>query len=246
MVYGVIFLLLLVVAFIAFTQARGWQPQAYRDTLRTLGLPVAASFRAVPLGDTGVQRFDVTPARPPLRYTLFLTGATLLLFFLLTTLLSALWGMTGAIFGAVLAAVPSLWLWLPFGRAQLTRLPVKLEVSPAGIRLGAKNFPAQDIGQVYVRICMDAPSNVVIENNASTAKVQNLSRGLQRELAARSHLLTFRHRNNAQEEILAGGLTESCAEQLAEEVISALQHETKAPDAPPAARVMPQPDALDV
>jgi len=50
-------------------------------------------------------------------------------------------------------------------------------------------------------------------------------------LAARSWLVTFYHRDSGREDVLAGGLTEACAEELAQAIIDVLQAEESVPAA---------------
>ncbi len=197
---------------------------------RSFGYPVRASFLRGVSKKTGATLLDVTPARPPLRFIGVMGAATVFLQ-IVGFNLGRLIGGEGAtmLLGSLMALALVVTIWLPFFRAQIHRKRVRIGVTPRGIRLAGGVFhPASDIGQVYVRAAIDAPQNLMLLNERFATSLANLGRGVTRLLAARSWLVTFYHRESGREDVLAGGLTQDCAEALAEAIVEVLQNETAA------------------
>jgi hypothetical protein len=168
-----------------------------------------ASFLRGVSKKTGVTLFDVTPARPPVRFIAVMGGATIFLQ-IIGINLGRLIGGDGVtvLLGSIMAAALVITIWLPFVRAQIHRRRVRIGVTTAGIRLAGGVFhPAHDIGQVYVRAAIDAPQNLMLLHERFATGLTNLGRGVTRLLAARSFLVTFYHRDSGREDVLAGGLT---------------------------------------
>ena len=194
---------------------------------RSFSYPVRASFLRGVSKKTGATLLDVTPARPPLRFIAVMGAATVFLQ-IIGVNLGRLVGGEGVtmLLGSLMALALVVTIWLPFFRAQINRRRVRIGVTPQGIRLAGGVFhPSDDIGQVYVRAAIDAPQNLMLLNERFATSIANLGRGVTRLLAARSWLVTFHHRGSGREDVLAGGLTQDCAEALAAAVIEVLQDE---------------------
>lgn len=214
---------------------------------RSFGYAPRASFLRGVSKKTGVVLLDVTPARPALRFV-FLIGAATVLLQIIGINLGRLIGGEGAIMllGSLMAAGLVVTIWLPFIRAQIHRRRVRIAVTREGIRLaGGVFYPAHDIGQVYVRAAIDAPQNIMLLHERFATGIANMGRGVTRLLAARSWLVTFYHREGGREDVLAGGLTQDCAEALAGAIVEILQGEEASPaeDALPAAQMR---EAMDI
>lgn len=192
---------------------------------RSFTYAARASFLRGVSKKTGVTLFDVTPARPPVRFIAVMGAATVFLQ-IVGINLGRLIGGEGAtmLLGSLMGAALVVTIWLPFVRAQIHRRRVRIGVTEAGIRLAGGVFhPAHDIGQIYVRAAIDAPQNLMLLHERFATGISNLGRGVTRLLAARSWLVTFYHRDSGREDVLAGGLTQSCAEELAQAIIEVLQ-----------------------
>ncbi|MFN7113824.1 MAG: hypothetical protein ACK4PK_05635 [Alphaproteobacteria bacterium] len=227
-------LLLAVLAIFAFAIYRlGLDRALALPFWRSFTYGTRASFLRGVSKKTGVTLFDVTPARPPVRFIGVMGGATVFLQ-IIGTNLGRLIGGEGVtmLLGSLMAAALVVTIWLPFVRAQIHRRRVRIGVSSAGIRLqGGVFHPAHDVGQVYVRAAIDAPQNLMLLHERFATGISNMGRGVTRLLAARSWLVTFYHRDSGREDVLAGGLTEACAEELAQAIIDVLQAEESAPAA---------------
>ncbi|MDY0009311.1 MAG: hypothetical protein RBS08_06370 [Bdellovibrionales bacterium] len=213
---------------------------------RSFGYAPRASFLRGVSKKTGVVLLDVTPARPALRFV-FLMGAATVLLQIIGINLGRLIGGEGAtmLLGSLMGAALVITIWLPFVRAQIHRRRVRIGVTRDGIRLAGGVFhPAHDIGQIYVRAAIDAPQNIMLLHERFATGIANMGRGVTRLLAARSWLVTFYHREGGREDVLAGGLTQECAEALAGAIVEILQgEEVSAEDtAPPA----PMRETLDI
>lgn len=195
---------------------------------RSFSYGTRASFLRGVSTKTGVTLLDVTPARPPLRFIAVMGGATVFLQIVGVNLGRMIGGESATmLLGSLMAAALVVTIWLPFVRAQIHRRRIRIGVTNAGIRLAGGIFhPAHDIGQIYVRAAIDAPQNLMLLNERFATGIANLGRGVTRLLAARSWLVTFYHREGGREDVLAGGLTQDCAEALAQAIIEILQAET--------------------
>lgn len=215
---------------------------------RSFGYPVRATFLRGVSKKTNATLLDVTPARPPLRFIGVMGAATVFLQ-IVGINLGRILGGEGAtmLLGSLMALGLVVTIWLPFFRAQVHRRRVRIGVTPQGIRLAGGVFhPADDIGQVYVRSAIDAPQNLMLLNERFATSLANLGRGVTRLLAARSWLVTFYHRGSGREDVLAGGLTQDCAEALAAAVIEVLQTEAASAEEEAAPKASMQRQELDI
>lgn len=215
---------------------------------RSFGYPVRATFLRGVSKKTNATLLDVTPARPPLRFIGVMGAATVFLQ-IVGINLGRILGGEGAtmLLGSLMALGLVVTIWLPFFRAQVHRRRVRIGVTPQGIRLAGGVFhPADDIGQVYVRSAIDAPQNLMLLNERFATSLANLGRGVTRLLAARSWLVTFYHRGSGREDVLAGGLTQDCAEALAAAVIEVLQTEAASAEEDAAPKAAMQRQELDI
>lgn len=225
----VYFLLFLALAGFGYAVWRfGFERACLLPFWRSLGYAPQSSFKRTVGKKTGMLLLDIMPARPPLRF-IFLMGGVTVALQIVAMLLGRMvgGGFMVTVIGAVVAAAVVVTIWLPFVHAQRHRKPIRIGVTSAGIRAADKSFAAGSIGQIYVRAAIDVPQNLPFLHERFAAIVTNIGRGATRVLASRAWLVTFYYRGSGREEILAGGLTQENAENLAETLIEALQRDEK-------------------
>lgn len=223
------FILLLAVAGFGYAVWRyGVQRACLLPFWRSLGYAPQSSFKSTTGKKTGMLLLDVMPARPPLRFIFLMGGVTLALQIVAMMAGRMLGGgFMVTLVGSLAAAALVITIWLPFVHAQKHRRPLRIGVNTGGIRCADKSYAAGSIGQIYVRAAIDVPQNLPFLHERFAAIVTNIGRGATRVLASRAWLVTFYYRGSGREEILAGGLTQDNAEQLAQTLIEALQRDEK-------------------
>ncbi|SDE73945.1 hypothetical protein SAMN05421538_11098 [Paracoccus isoporae] len=190
------------------------------NVLRSWSNPAKASFTQTDDPATGAVLFTVTPARaarmPAL--PLFAIGGFLLFVALIGTT-----GIGGFIW-AYLVAIVFIGVGCSFvlpGAAD--RRPADISVSPGGIRRDTIHLPLDAIADLRVTqggLVIDADPLVAGPRGVSTAAMAGRHMG--RRQSGRGFAVEIRAEGEGRYDVLAGGLTEDCAQALATDLVRAL------------------------
>lgn len=194
------------------------------QVLRTWNNPKVASFTRRDDPATGGVLFDVEPARaarmPAL--LLFAAGAFLLLIALTVGARSTA-GFIWAYIVAVVCIGVGCTFVLPGAR---DRKPVKISVAGHGVQSGDIGMPLKAVADLRVThggLVVDPDPLMPGRNGVSTAAMAGRHMGRRQE--ARGYAVTIRADGESASRLLAGGLTQACADALVADLDKAIEVE---------------------
>lgn len=165
--------------------------------------------------------FNVTPARPSLITLAAIALGVAMLMHGEALGIIAIFGLIPLIMGAMAFLIGARY-----------RQAATITVADGTIQSGSKSWPINEVADFNVRqgskVKTDAYAPVV-HHSADGARIQGatptsamISRGLNKRMVERSHLVTLRTRSGSDEVVLSGGLTLDCAASLQRDLRDAI------------------------